>query len=235
VLAVNANANQVLHDVLTKEMEANYFGPRAWQWQRLVEPLRQAIAISLPWSVLAPLAIRAAVRDPDSRRARAERLAMLWTATTFILIALSERQRARYYLPLCPPVAVLVAAWYDRLRLGRLAAPVAGACAVVALLAFGASERHEMNRRDRLTDLSAMVAELKDGEGPIFAVDSPELVFGYYLDRPVVPLIFYSQFERSPGHGYVIVSDRVARSVPASVERRAAARVNGRTFVLLKR
>ena len=234
VVALQANSHLFVHDVLTKDMEANYFGLLTWRWQRLVEPFRQAISLSLPWSVLLPVAVRAAVRD-GVRRSPAAWLAIVWTATAFILVALSERQRARYYVPLCPPVAMLVAAWYDRRRFGRRATVLAGACAVVVVVAFGVGERYEMHRRDRLNDVSAMAAALRNADGPMFAVDSPELVFGYYLNRPIVPLVYYSQFERDPGHGYIIVSDPVSQTVPPSVDRLATARVNGRTFVLMKR
>ena len=42
----------------------------------------------------------------------ARRLLLVWVATAFVLIAMSERQRSRYYLPLCPPIALLAALWY---------------------------------------------------------------------------------------------------------------------------
>jgi 4-amino-4-deoxy-L-arabinose transferase-like glycosyltransferase len=232
LLALQASRHQFVHDVLTKEMEANYLGARAWQWQHVLEPFRQAIVVTLPWSLLAPVAIWTIARAPGSRSRRPEWLAVVWAATSFVLVALSERQRARYYLPLCPPVALLVGAWYHGARFGRRVW-LAGTCAVVIAAGFIAGERHEMDRRNRLTDVSAIRSRLDGAAGPVFAVDTPELVFGYYLDRPILPLFYFSQFEKVAGHGYVIVSDRFARSVPASVPRLATSRVNGRTFVLM--
>jgi hypothetical protein len=79
------------------------------------------------------------------------------------------------------------------------------------------------------------VHEMSAAVGPVFAVDSPDLVFGYYLDRPVIPLVYYRQFEVTPGRAYLITSEREASAAPPSVARVAVARVNGRPFVLLRK
>ena len=71
--------------------------------------------------------------------------------------------------------------------------------------------------------------------GPVFAVDSPDLVFGYYLNRSVIPLKYFRHFEDTPGPAYLITSEQVANSAPPSLTRVAVARVNGRPFVLLRK
>jgi hypothetical protein len=76
---------------------------------------------------------------------------------------------------------------------------------------------------------------MRSAPAPVFAVDSPDIVFQFYLERPVVPLTYYSQFERLSGPAYLIAAEGVARSAPASAARLAVARVNGRTFVLLRK
>jgi dolichol-phosphate mannosyltransferase len=235
VLALQAGRHQFVREVLVKDMQWQYFGLRGWHWQRLIEPVIQGTVLLLPWSILVPFAVWAAARERDPHEARPARLVLVWAATAFFLIAISERQRWRYYLPLCPPVALLVAAWYYRLQLRRRPALVAGICAALILAAFGARERYEVNRRNRLTDLRAVAHEVNATVGPIFAVDSPDLVFGYYLNRPMIPLTYFYQFERTPGRAYLITSERVASSAPAAVARVAVARVNGRPFVLLRK
>jgi len=235
LLALQAGRHQFVHEVLAKDMHLNYFGFGGWRWQRLTEPLRQASTVLLPWSVLAPFAVWSAAREPDPDRARRAWLALSWAAAAFLLTALSERQRSRYYLPLCPPVALLIATWYCRLELPRRAPSMAWACAGLVVLGLAVSEHYEVNRRDRLTDLAAVVREMSAPEDPIFAVDSPDLVFGYYLDQPVIPLTYYSQFEQIPGHAYLIASERAAKGAAPPVARLAVARVNGRSFVVLKK
>jgi 4-amino-4-deoxy-L-arabinose transferase-like glycosyltransferase len=235
LLALFGARHQFLEDVLVKDMHSNYFGLGGWQWRRLTEPIRQAVTVLLPWSVLAPLALWSAARESDRETARRSGLVLSWIAAAFLLTAVSERQRLRYYLPLCPPIALLVAAWYSRLQLPRRASIVAPLCAGLIVVGLVLNERYEVARRNRLADLGALVHALKVAPGPVFAVDSPDLVFGYYLNRPVIPLTYYTQFERMPGHASLIVSERVANSAAPSAPRVATARVNGRPFVLLEK
>jgi len=235
VLALQAGRDDFVREVLVKDMQGQYLGLRGWHWQRLVEPVIQGAMLLLPWSALTPFAVWAAARERDPHEARPARLVLVWAATAFLLIAISERQRSRYYLPLCPPLALLVAGWYCRLQLRRRPAMLAGVCAALVVVAFGVGERYEVNRRNRLTDLGAVVHEMSAAVGPIFAIDSPDLVFGYYLNRPVIPLTYVDQFERTPGRAYLITSERVASSASPAVARVAVGRVNGRPFVLLRK
>ena len=160
------------------------------------------------------------------------RLALAWAVAVFALTALSHRQRFRYYLPLCPPVALLVAAWLDRIRLPRRETLVAVVWIVTAT-AFAAWEIQTVARRHTATDLRAVVRELASAPGPVFANDAPEIVFAFYLERPVVVVASYADFARVEGRAYLIASERQAQLAAASVRRVAAARVADRPFVLL--
>lgn len=235
ILAFEAKGHHFVRDVLVSDMQWQYFGLRGWHWRRLTEPINQVVIVLAPWSLLAPFAVWAAVRDSSSREGRAARLPLVWAATVFLLIASSERQRLRYYLPLCPPAALLIAAWYCQLQLSRRAVMIAGACAALVVVVFGIGQSYEVIRRDRLTDLRAVEHEMSTAAGPLFATDSPDLVFGYYLNRSVIPLKYVRQFEDTPGPAYLITSEQMARSAPSSLERVAVARVNGRPFVLLRK
>jgi hypothetical protein len=61
-----------------------------------------------------------ALRDRAADSA-AVRFLVLWSGVLFGLVALSRQQRFRYYLPLLPPLAMLVAWWWAALLAGRAA------------------------------------------------------------------------------------------------------------------
>jgi 4-amino-4-deoxy-L-arabinose transferase-like glycosyltransferase len=235
LLALRAGGSTFVDKVLLKDMQDTYVGLAGLRWQRLTHPAVLAATHLLPWVVVAPLVIGAAAREADPERAWRLRLALVWAGTAFVLIAFAERQRLRYYLPLVPPVALLVAAWYQRLPRRRAVIILSAACAALAVLTLGLTGRWEENARHRGTDIDEVARTMRSAPAPVFAVDSPDIVFQFYLERPVVPLTYYSQFERLSGPAYLIAAEGVARSAPASAARLAVARVNGRTFVLLRK
>ena len=104
-------------------------GSLAGRLENLVMPL----GAFLPWTLLllaAPLWWR---QDRDPSR----RLIVLWTATLWLLIALSGNFRSRYALPVLPGLAVLTAELVTAPITGRAARAVRGAalaCAGFALL-----------------------------------------------------------------------------------------------------
>src|SRR5947207_376561 len=126
----------------------------------------------------------------------------------------------------------LLAAGPDRIRLPRRETLVAVVWIVTAT-AFAAWEIQAVARRHTATDLRAVVRELASAPGPVFAIDAPEIVFAFYLERPVVVAASYADFARVEGRAYLIASERQAQSAAASVRRVAAARVADRPFVLL--
>jgi len=233
-LALRAGGHRFVDDVLIKDLVMKYFGADGWHWQRLYEPVRQALTLFLPWSVFVPLAVWTGAREPDPERASRVRMILVWAATVFLLVAVSEVQRARYYLPLCPPLALSVAAWHCGREHRRRAIVIARALAAIVLIALAGMEIHEVARRRSLTDVSAVAREIgAASKANVFSLDSPDVVFAYYLNRSVIPLTFYWQFEKAPKGSYLIASERAARQAPAKT-RVAAARVNGRAYVVIE-
>ena len=236
LLALQTGGHGFVRDVLARDFQSTYFGSGARQWRQLVHPLELAVRHLLPWVVLLPLAVWSALREPDRQRARRLWIPLVWAATAFVLIAISERQRWRYYLPLVPPVALLVAAWYHRLPVRRATTIASALCLALVVVALGASGRNEVRKRQRLTAVHDVVRELNSSPAVAFAIDSPDIVFEFYADRPVIPLTEFGPFERTPGPAYLIASENRASAASPSFERLAIeARVNGRTFVLLRK
>ena len=196
----------------------------------LVAPFAQAAEILLPWSPLVLIALVAAVRA--ARQAPADDLAfvLLWAGVVFVIIALSEQQRMRYYLPLCPPAALLVAVWYRRLFAPRRA--VLGVGVGLATAAAVADN----SRHNALLDLGALRASTaQEARQPIYALGVPELPLAFYLDRPVVPVRGVDA--GSPlAPGYVVVDDRSLAGWPSgcATDPIAAGAVNGRRFSVLR-
>ena len=114
-------------------------GPRLGS---LVGELAYGVIGFLPWTLVFPLALAAAIR---ARRDRAVAFALWWLLVPALFIFAMQQQRIRYLLPLFPGAALLVAWWADReaagsarrhapLALISLAASIAGAIAVPAAL-----------------------------------------------------------------------------------------------------
>jgi hypothetical protein len=236
VLALQIGEHGFVRTVLIQDFQANYFGPTGRQWRRLIHPFKLAVQHLLPWVLLMPLVAWSVCRERDPDRAQRLRLPAIWAVTAFVLIAISERQRWRYYLPLVPPVSLLIAAWYHRLPVRRWTSITAAACLALVIVALAGSERREARKREGLTAIHEMVAELRSVRSPAFAIDSPDIVFDFYADRPVIPLTEYGPFERTPSPAYLIASEEIARVAPASLDRPVIeARVNGEKFVLLRK
>src|SRR5207302_5559144 len=71
--------------------------------------------------------------EADPVTLRRVRLLLSWLVTAFVLIAVSGRQRDRYYVALCPAAALLIGWSYSTLAWRWRARAFAGACiAVVA-------------------------------------------------------------------------------------------------------
>ena len=106
---------------------------------RLVE-LGDNLGRFLPWTILLPAAVWWWWRDRDPRR----RPLLAWTVVIAVAVSLSGEQRARYFVPVLPPLSLLVGELLvgaapdrraRRLLVGLLAAMlVAVAALVVALL-----------------------------------------------------------------------------------------------------
>jgi hypothetical protein len=92
-------------------------------------------------------------------------------------------------------------------------------------------------RQNRATDWQAFAEEAGRISGPLFALDAPELVFQFYLVRPVLVTPDYQTFAQTPEARYLLAPERSVSRLPASDHLRALAAgpIAGRRFVLLFR
>jgi 4-amino-4-deoxy-L-arabinose transferase-like glycosyltransferase len=228
LLAAHVGREQFVQDVVRNDMMQGYSPLRALAWARVIQPLGAVVTILFPWSLGLPFAVRWAVRRWKTESATGERLALVWSLVVFVLIAASSRQRWRYYLPLCVPGALLVAGWLRSRRVGRDTLSVVAAGAVAAgILIVG--DIYGLTRDNRATDWRAMARALDRAPAPVFALDAPELVFTFYLDRPIKAISSSAELRGVDPPFYVI-----ARTSPEAASFVAASEgfVRGRRFVL---
>ena len=232
-LALGVGRGTMVTDVVVNDYGA-YFMAGSSVRRALFEPLGHALTILLPWSLLLPIALARMLHGVEPERRPGTRLAAVWAGVVFVAVALSHRQRWRYYLPLCAPVALLLAAWVRDLRWPRRTQAFAVAWIVVAVgLAIGQTALTA--RQSRATDWRAFAPEAGRIPGPLFALDAPELVFQFYLARPVLVTPDYQTFAQTPGARYLLAPERSESRLPASDHLRALAvgPIAGRRFVLL--
>ena len=152
-----------------------YFGRGdGHDWSAVVSPVSFGVTVLLPWGVLLPFAVRRAICEssPDTRRRL--RLLLVWLVTVFACIAVSGRQRERYYLPLCPAAALLIGWWYSTLA-GRLRVRAfAGAWIAVAVVG-AVVVTLDTPRYNATTDLLEVLAVLPSRPAPVFALDVQDL------------------------------------------------------------
>ncbi len=237
VVAAVVGRGAFVRDIVVSDLLLWYVPTHGWGWHRVTDPLVQAIAVLLPWSLLLPFAGWAAMRAAEPERARRTQLLLVWLGAVFVLVAVSQEQRTRYYLPLCPPAALLIGAWYDTLRSRWRAVGFAGAW--MAVVAIGlAVHANVLTREIGATDLDVIRGQLPR-TATIYSVEAPDLVFSFYFERPVVPLARYREFkQRAQGvdRQYLIAGERGLPASPdAGVRRIATGLVNRRPVVLLTR
>ena len=234
-LALGVGRGTMVTEVVVNDYGA-YFMAGSSVRRGLFEPLGHALTILLPWSLLLPIALARALRGVEPERQPGTRLAIVWAAVMFIAVALSHRQRWRYYLPLCAPVALLLAAWVRDLRWPRRTQAFAVAWVVVAV-GLTVGQTMLTTRHNRATDWQAFAPEAGRIPGSLFALDAPELVFQFYLRRPVLVTPDYQTFAQTTEARYLLAPDRSASRLPASDRLRALAAgpIAGRRFVLLVR
>jgi len=232
-LALGAGHRTMVTDVVVNDYGAYFMGGSSARHGPF-EPLGHALTILLPWSLLLPIALARMLRGVEPERRPGTRLAAVWAAVVFVAVALSHRQRWRYYLPLCAPVALLLAVWVRDLRWPRRTQAFAVAWVVVAAgLAIGQTALTA--RQNRATDWRVFAQEAGRISGSLFALDAPELVFEFYLERPVLVTPDYQTFAQTPEARYLLAPEKSASRLPASDHLRAlaAGQIAGRRFVLL--
>src|ERR1700730_10476064 len=130
-LALGVGRGTMVTEVVVNDYGA-YFMAGSSARRGLFEPFGHALTILLPWSLLLPIALARALRGVEPERQPGTRLAAVWAAVVFVAVALSYRQRWRYYLPLCAPAALLLAPWVRDMRWPRRTPAFAAAWGVVA-------------------------------------------------------------------------------------------------------
>src|SRR3989441_666031 len=93
-------------------------------------------------------------------------------------------------------------------------------------------------RHNAATDLRAIRAAVTQPARALYALDGHELVFSFYLDRPVIALADMTKFARLGGgahDAYVIIPERALAATPAIADFRvlAGGLVNGRPVFLI--
>jgi 4-amino-4-deoxy-L-arabinose transferase-like glycosyltransferase len=237
VSAVAGGHQRFVHGVVLNDQLLAYFGRDAWGWRSITEPITFAATVMLPWSLLLPFAGRRALRESDPETVRRVRLLLVWLATVFAIMAVSGKQRERYYLPLCPAGALLTGWWYSTLAWRWRAPAFAGAWIAVAAVG-GALVTRDTTRFNAETDLRALRSALGQAPAPLFSVDLQDLALSFNLDRPVVNDKDYQSFEDRIRHGelgYLIISDRALRAEPAApcMRRMARGLVTRRPFTAI--
>jgi 4-amino-4-deoxy-L-arabinose transferase-like glycosyltransferase len=235
-MAGTAGGASFVDEVLTQDFVLAYFVSGPWGHGGLFHAIGQALSILLPWAILVPVALWSSLRARDSRLRRETYLVVAWMAAVFVLIALSHRQRWRYYLPLCPPMALLVALWLANLR-WRWRTEAFVAAWLVTAMAFVTGQVTVTARQARGTDWGQIAAEATKAQGPLFSLDAPEIVFEYYLDTPVHVTRDYATFARRSDAADLLVPARKLRDLPKLPELRQVAdgRVAGQDFALLRK
>lgn len=244
LLGATADRQAATQAVLVDQLD--WYRPRGSALALLTAPLRSMAVALLPWGLLAPLAIPAAViacreGGPRSRVL----LPLVWLAVTVSLVALSHEQRLRYYVPVVPPMAVVVGwwlgSWLDgwmtgaaaRPHLSRVAAvavwrvlPVAW---VVTILALALGYHWEVTGHNAAS-VAPVVSRARPllAEAPtVVAWGIPPLPLAFYLGRPVIGVRSEAQLraalERDPGAVVIASESNWARRLaveagPAPVE-----------------
>lgn len=237
VLSATAGREQFLRHIVITDWLLWYLPLGHWSWHAITEPIGQTLSILLPWSPLIPFAVVSALRTEARTEARKATFLLVWAGVVLLLIGLSEQQRMRYYLPLCPPAAALIAVWYHGLvlRHRKVLGAASVALATVGLIVWQVADTA---RHNALTDLGALRASTVMAGAPIYAVDVPELVLAFYLDRPVVTLSPDEEFQshgRTAPISYLVVADRALPQFPdhRPIVKIATGSVNGRRFSVL--
>ena len=237
VLGATSGGEQFVREIVMIDWVLWYLPVGHWRWRVITEPIGQTLSILLPWSPLLPFAVVSAVGMEAKTGVRKAALLLVWLGVVFVLVGASAQQRMRYYLPLCPPAALLIAVWYHQLTLGhrKVLGMTIAALVVAALIVWQTADDA---RHNALTNLRALDPRTVKADTPIYAVDVPELVLAFYLDRPVVALhtdAASASDGRTPPIGYFAVADRV---LPRWLDQRPVATiatgvVNGQGFSVL--
>jgi 4-amino-4-deoxy-L-arabinose transferase-like glycosyltransferase len=94
--------------------QLRWYAPSVPTLSAALAPVQNVASVVFPWVIVLPLVLGPALRITRGRGAERDHVAWLltWTVVTLVLVGLSREQRMRYYLPVAPPVALLIGWWY---------------------------------------------------------------------------------------------------------------------------
>lgn len=142
ILVFTADHAAVTEAIVVDQLQ--WYAPGLPTAAALMAPFQHGVGVVFPWVLVLPLVVAQALRVTRGRGTERDHVVLLlvWTLVTLALVGLSHQQRMRYYLPLAPPVALLIGWWYagavvkhrpEQRVPWRLYATVGGSAAVLAL------------------------------------------------------------------------------------------------------
>ena len=134
-----------------------WYLPQEWRPGMVAEPIQNAFGILFPWVFVVPIVLVEAIRLLRRRGAERDAVFLLVVSfvTMFVVIAVSQQQRFRYYLPLVPPVALLSGWWAENALRGRVALKIPWrVCAAVGALLVAAGVAGAFSRRNALNEVA---------------------------------------------------------------------------------
>jgi 4-amino-4-deoxy-L-arabinose transferase-like glycosyltransferase len=104
-------AGAVQHAVVDKYVL--WYLPQQPSFVTLLTSVGNALSMVIPWAWLVPFALHDAWRCRRGRGAERDglELVLVWIVGVFAMVSLSGQQRIRYYLPLVPPLALVLGWW----------------------------------------------------------------------------------------------------------------------------
>jgi 4-amino-4-deoxy-L-arabinose transferase-like glycosyltransferase/membrane-associated phospholipid phosphatase len=112
VLAASLREAEAVHTTVAVDYVLWYV-PQHLSIMTLLTPIEHLISVMVPWAWLAPFALYDAwqLRRGKGAEREAVVLVLLWIVAVFALVSVSQQQRVRYYVPLVPPVSLLLGWW----------------------------------------------------------------------------------------------------------------------------
>ncbi|MDB5947522.1 MAG: glycosyltransferase family 39 protein [Ramlibacter sp.] len=187
-----------------------------------------AVAATLPWALVLPLAWLAGGRGRRSSvLAVAERrYLLLWALWPCVFFSLASNILLTYVLPSLPPLALLCAGWTAAAavpqRMDRLLAVVlAGLALAVPVLLVAGGESKQFDRHSQLALVRAYEASARPGE-PLMEVPSVSFSTDFYAQGRARPLRYaedLAEFTDGKPAYVIIANDRWNLMAPSLRER----------------
>ena len=136
-----------------------WYLPQEWRAGMVAEPIQNAFGILFPWVLVVPIAVVEAIRLVRRRGPERDAIVLLRVAlvTMFAVIALSQQQRFRYYLPLVAPASLLIGWWGESVLSRRIAVKIPWRVfAAVGALLLAAGIAGAFYRRNALNEVAVV-------------------------------------------------------------------------------